>query len=52
MASLTPKIARFLLIAAAVVCAIGMIGPFKGIERNLISGHQRAGRRGELARRA
>lgn len=37
MASLTPKIARFLLIAAAVVCAIGMIGPFKGVERNLIS---------------
>lgn len=37
MASLTPKIARFLLIAATLVCAIGMIGPFKGAERHLIS---------------
>ena len=37
MASLTPKIARFLLIAATLVCAIGMVGPFKGAERHLIS---------------
>jgi VanZ family protein len=28
--------ARFLLLAAALVCAIGMLGPFQGIENRLI----------------
>lgn len=37
MVSLTPKLARFLLISAALVCAIGMIGPFKGVEKHWIS---------------
>jgi VanZ family protein len=37
MVSLTPKLARFLLISAALVCAVGMIGPFKGVEKHLIS---------------
>ena len=33
----TPKFARILLIAATLVCAIGMIGPFKGVEKHLLS---------------
>lgn len=30
-------ISRILLVSAAVVCAVGMIGPFQGIERKLIA---------------
>jgi len=34
---LSPKIiARILLIAAALVCAIGMVGPFQGVEKNFV----------------
>jgi VanZ family protein len=33
----TPTIARLLLAAAFLVCAIGMIGPFQGVEDQLIS---------------
>jgi VanZ family protein len=28
--------ARLLLIAATLVCAVGMVGPFKGIEKNFV----------------
>lgn len=32
----TKTAARFLLIAAALVCAIGMVGPFQGVEKNFV----------------
>ncbi len=28
--------ARFLLIAATLVCVVGMVGPFKGVEKNFV----------------
>jgi VanZ family protein len=37
MVALSPVLARFLLIAAALVCAIGMVGPFQGVEKTLIT---------------
>lgn len=28
--------ARFLLVAAALTCAVGMLGPFQGVEKNFV----------------
>lgn len=33
----TPKlVARFLLVAGALTCVIGMLGPFQGVEKNFV----------------
>lgn len=37
MVALSPRLARYLLLAAALVCGIGMVGPFQGVEKHLIT---------------
>jgi VanZ family protein len=33
----TPKlVARFLLVAGTLTCVVGMLGPFKGVEKNFV----------------
>lgn len=33
----TPKlVARFLLVAGALICVVGMLGPFRGVEKNFV----------------